>query len=132
MVFTSEFQTEPLMMLSLPMVMFEIQPGKARHPNPSKIKPSSSEIRMELFRLKISFDLYFRIIFPILFRYDYLSLNDDGLLTPNSTVNSITADYTRELILSQNRRSNLLGTNTNSSNGHSNDSISSPPSNSKV
>ena len=68
----------------------------------------------------------------MIFRYDYLSLNDDGLLTPNSTVNSITADYTRELILSQNRRSNLLGTNTNSSNGHSNDSISSPPSNSKV
>ena len=70
--------------------------------------------------------------FKYFFRYDYLSLNDDGLLTPNSTVNSITADYTRELILSQNRRSNLLGTNTNSSNGHSNDSISSPPSNSKV
>ena len=56
------------------------------------------------------------------FRYDYLTINDDGLLTPNSTVNSITADYTREMILSQNRRR---------LNSNSNDSISSPnPSNS--
>ena len=90
------------------------------------------------YQLSFNFDhLYLFFIFcneyfKYFFRYDYLSLNDDGLLTPNSTVNSITADYTRELILSQNRRSNLLATNTNSSNGHSNDSISSPPSNSKV
>jgi len=39
-------------------------------------------------------------------RYDYLSINDDGLLTPNSTVNSITADYTRQMLLSQNRKHN--------------------------
>ena len=96
-----------------------------------KFTPNKQYVK-SIFRLKINFDLYFRIDVEIFFRYDYLSLNDDGLLTPNSTVNSITADYTRELILSQNRRSNLLGTNTNSSNGHSNDSISSPPSNSKV
>ena len=42
----------------------------------------------------------------IITRYDYLSINDDGLLTPNSTVNSITADYTRQMILSKNRRNN--------------------------
>jgi WD40 repeat protein len=60
-------------------------------------------------------------------KFDFLSIEDDGLMTPNSTVNSITADYTREMILSQNRRSQVMS----NSNGQSKDSISSPnPSNS--
>ena len=48
----------------------------------------------------------FSRVHQIIIRYDYLSINDDGLLTPNSTVNSITADYTRQMILSKNRRNN--------------------------
>ena len=77
-----------------------LMPGSHYRPVNRQLGPLPWALRIQ------GLDLIFCVCLIIEPRYDYLSINDEGLLTPNSTVNSITADYTRQMILSQNRRNN--------------------------